>query len=249
VTDAAVTIAGLLNFRDVGGLPTRDGGRIGYRRLYRSHAPTDLGAEDRAAISALGLRAVLDLRDVEELAQWPYELDDRATERINVPVLGDLPVPEGQADLYTHMVEACAPAFTQAVRTLSRAEVHPVLVHCAVGKDRTGVVIAFALSAVGVPDEAVVADFLRSNPGLNIPEPAPGRQPGDRYQTHRYVAAGLIESALERARRIGGDVPGYLAAHGMSDAELSALRAALVERVDPVDPVDTVAPEPPTDRG
>ena len=227
-SDTAAAIAGLLNFRDVGGLPVVGGGRTRFRTLYRSHSPSGLGAEGTAGIRALSLRTVLDLRDEIELELSPYELADPATRRVSVPVLADLPVPPDQPGLYTHMVEACGPGFTRAVRTLAAADSHPVLVHCAVGKDRTGLTVALALSAVGVPDEAVLADFSRSNAGLNIPEPVE-EATGDRYQRYRHVSAVLMESSLERARRLGGDIPGYLAMHGMSDAELDVLRTGLVE--------------------
>jgi protein-tyrosine phosphatase len=220
---------GLLNFRDVGGLPAADGARTRPRTLFRSHAPHGLGPAGIAGIRALGLRATLDLRDDSELAEWPYELGDAAIARRHVPVMGDLPVPPCQAELYAHIIENCGAGITAAVRVLAEPGVLPVLVHCAVGKDRTGVTVALALSAVGVPDEAVVEDFLRSNAGLNIPTPvetADGTD--DPYKTRRYVRPALIENALELARRRGGDVPGYLASHGMADGELDALRAALV---------------------
>ncbi len=226
-------VKGLLNFRDVGGLSASGGGRTRFRTLYRSHAPSSLGPEGMAAIRALGLRSVLDLRDEDEAEQWPYDLDDPSIRRLTVPVLGNLPVPADQPGLYLHMIEACGAAFTQAVRSLARADSQPVLVHCAVGKDRTGVAVALALSAAGVTDEAIVTDFLRSNPGLGIPEPDDGDGPDDRYQTHHYVRAALIESALAAARRLGGDVPGYLARHGMADGELDALRACLIEAARP----------------
>jgi protein-tyrosine phosphatase len=229
VGETAAAIAGLLNFRDVGGLPVRGGGRIAFGTLYRSHSPSGLDPAGMAAIRALGLRAVLDLRDEYELEHWPYDLGDPAVEKISVPVLGNLAVPSDQADLYTHMVDTCGPGLTRAVRVLARAEALPILVHCAVGKDRTGLTVGLALSAVGVPDEAVVGDFLRSNAGLNIPTPVGDEVAGDRYLTNRYVRAELMESSLEQARRLGGDVPGYLAMHGMTDAEHDAVRTGLVE--------------------
>lgn len=227
--EIGTAIAGLPNFRDVGGLPTSDGGRTRFRTLYRSHSPSGLGPEGMAALGALGLRSVLDLRDDVELEQSPYGLDDPAILRVGVQVLGNKPVPADQAGLYVHMIESCGAAFTQAVRAIARVGSRPVLVHCAVGKDRTGVTVGLALSAAGVTDEAIVTDFLRSNRGLDIPEPDETDPSDDRYLVHSYVRAALIESALASARRLGGDVPGFLAMHGMTDGELSALRDGLTE--------------------
>jgi protein-tyrosine phosphatase len=230
VGETGAAIAGLLNFRDVGGLPVRGGGRIAFGRLYRSYSLSGLGPAGMAGVRALGLSAVLDLRDEYELEHWPYDLGDPAIARIHTPVLGDLGAPADQLGLYRHMIETCGPGVTGAVRVIARTEALPVLVHCAVGKDRTGVTVGLALTAVGVPDEAVIGDFLLSNPGLNIETPADDVDiPYDGYQTHRYVRAVHMETALEHARRLGGDVPGFLAMHGMTDAELDGLRVGLVE--------------------
>lgn len=226
--ETAIVVKGLLNFRDVGGLPTSDGGRTRFKTLYRSHSPSGLGPEGMAAIRALGLRSVLDLRDDVEREYWPYELDDPSIARLSVPVLGNQAVPPDQAGLYLHMIEACGHRFTQAVRAIAQAGTLPSLVHCAVGKDRTGVTVALALSAAGVTDDAIVGDFLRSNAGLGIPERQSG-DPDNGYQTHTYVRAELIEGALAAARRLGGGVPGYLAMHGMTGAELDFLRTSLIE--------------------
>lgn len=223
---------GLLNFRDVGGAPVSGGGRIRRGALYRSACPAKFPSGALAA-QQLGLRTVVDLRDEAESAEWPYELDDPAIVRVNVAVLGDRPVPPNQAGLYAHMAERCGAGFTAAVRAVARALPDPVLVHCAVGKDRTGFAVALALAAAGVPDEAIVADYVLSNDGLGLTEPVPGadadRAPDGAYLTGRYVDPALISGALASVRAQHGDAPGYLAAHGMAEDEIARLREELVE--------------------
>jgi protein-tyrosine phosphatase len=225
------TYPGLLNFRDVGDAAAAGGARIRRGRLYRSACPYEFEPGALEAYGGFGLRTVVDLRDKSELAVWPYELADPAVERVNIAVLDDRPVPPDQAGLYAHMVEQCALGFTEAVRAVARALPDPVLVHCAVGKDRTGVVVALALEAAGVDEEAIVADYVYSNIGLGIAEPEPGadidRDEYGNYLTGRYVAPSLILGSLARARALGGGVPGYLAAHGMTGGELARLRAGL----------------------
>jgi protein-tyrosine phosphatase len=227
----ALTYPGLLNFRDVGGAPVSEGGRIRRGVLYRSASPYEFEPGALAA-SSVGLRAIVDLRDKSELLAWPYELDDPSIERVNIAVLDDRPVPPDQVGLYAHMAESCGAAFTAAVRAVARVVPDPVLVHCAVGKDRTGFTVALALAAVGVSQEAILADYVLSNAGLGIAEPEPDVDPerdaDGNYLTGRYVAPGLIADSLARARALGGDVPGYLAAHGMTGDELARLRAGLV---------------------
>jgi protein-tyrosine phosphatase len=223
---------GLLNFRDVGGAPVSGGGRIRRGALYRSACPAKFPSGALAA-QQLGLRTVVDLRDEAESAEWPYQLDDPAIVRVNVAVLGDRPVPPDQAGLYAHMAERCGAGFTAAVRAVARALPDPVLVHCAVGKDRTGFAVALALAAAGVPDEAIVADYVLSNNGLGLTEPVLGadanRAPDGAYLTGRYVDPALISGALASVRAQHGDAPGYLAAHGMAEDEIARLREELVE--------------------
>jgi protein tyrosine/serine phosphatase len=109
------------------------------------------------------------------------------------------------------------------------------LVHCAAGKDRTGIVVAIALAAVGVPDPFIAADYALSSLYLD-PQHTPtiGRVQESTGLGDRLTAAllasppELILHLLARARRQSGSIDGYLAGHGVTRAELSALRSALV---------------------
>jgi protein-tyrosine phosphatase len=224
-----VLLSGLLNFRDVGGVPVTGGGRVRTGVLYRSASPARFNSAARAALAEMGLRTVVDLRDPVEVEYSPYTLDGSIA-MVNVAVLRGGPVPQQQAELYAHMVERCGPHFARAMGALAHALPNPVLAHCAVGKDRTGVLVALALAAVGVSEEHIVADFLRSNAGLSIPEPAAAPvSDDDQYHTHHYVGAELIADALARVRGLGGDAGGYLTGHGLPAADVDHLRACLVE--------------------
>jgi len=241
VSDTTAAITGWSNFRDVGGLPTADGGRSRFGTLYRSPSPDTLDADAMAAIRALGLRSVLDLRDDIELERRPYELGDPSIRRPQVAILGNAPVPALQVGLYLHLIEACGGRLTDAVRVLAHTDSLPALVHCAVGKDRTGLVIGLALAAVGVTDEAIITDYLRSNAGLGLRPPGGiARDGGARadaasendnfYQTQHYIRAELMQDSLDHARRLaGGAVADFLEMRGMTVAELQALHAGLIE--------------------
>jgi protein-tyrosine phosphatase len=232
----ALTYPGLLNFRDVGGLPVSGGGYVRRGALYRSACPREFEPGALAAHASLGLRTIVDLRDESELVTWPYELDDPSVRRLNIAVLDDGPVPPDQGGFYAHMVERCGESFVAAVRVVAQALPDPVLVHCAVGKDRTGLTVALVLAAVGVPDEAVVADYVLSNAGLGLAEPEPGVDPerdeNGNYLTGRYVAPELIADSLARARALGGGIHGFLKSRGMTDGELARLRATLIGPAD-----------------
>jgi protein-tyrosine phosphatase len=111
----------------------------------------------------------------------------------------------------------------------------PALVHCAAGKDRTGIVIALMLAVLGVPDELIGADYSLSSVYLGLDSTAViGRLkatgPGDNVTAELLSSpAGLILNVLAWARSAGGgSVSGYLTAHGVDAPDLAALRSALV---------------------
>ena len=107
--------------------------------------------------------------------------------------------------------------------------------HCTAGKDRTGIVVAFALAAAGVPDEFVAADYALSSlyldpqhtPTIGMVQESTGL--GDRLTAALLASPPeLIIRAIDRARQLAGSVADYLTQHGVTCAELAALRSALV---------------------
>jgi protein-tyrosine phosphatase len=107
-------------------------------------------------------------------------------------------------------------------------------VHCSAGKDRTGIVVALVLAALGVPDEVIAADYALSARYLD-PERTPAIRQlqdstglGDALRLRLLASPPeLILSALDRARTMSGSAGGYLLDHGLSSAELARLRSAL----------------------
>lgn len=119
-----------------------------------------------------------------------------------------------------------------------------VLAHCFAGKDRTGFTIAIVLEAIGVPREAIVADFLRSNDAVpqlreRIMESVRERS-GETPEIVAFAEARLTDDVLgvrteylETARRIidenYGNLDGYLAAAGVSAEDIQRVRNALLD--------------------
>jgi protein-tyrosine phosphatase len=139
---------------------------------------------------------------------------------------------------------ASAPLAQRAVRQVVTllGSGHRVLAHCFAGKDRTGFTIAVVLEAAGVDDDAIMADYLRSNnavPQLRESILATIRErAAEAPEVLEMAEARLTESVLgvreeylHEARRTivdeFGSVDGYLAAAGVTPEELSRLRAAL----------------------
>lgn len=163
--------ASAINFRDLGGLPTASGGEIRPGMLFRSATPQFLTVEDaRRLTHESRLRLILDLRFERESAiEGHGALEDTGVRRVNVPVVGAHGSQTDRAVLvedqdtlgeqYISYVELSPHAFVESCRALATPDNLPALVHCAAGKDRTGVFVAILLSALGVPDDAIIADY------------------------------------------------------------------------------------------
>jgi protein-tyrosine phosphatase len=247
-------VPGTLNFRDAGGYPTEEGGLTAWRRLFRSDGLHRLGQGAARQIGELGLRTVLDLRTSAETQIAPSPLDDLAAGgalTTHISLTGDdlESLPPDLTEIYDFIVDQRGSAIAAAIRSLARPGGLPGLVHCTAGKDRTGIVVAFALAAVGVPDEFIAADYAVSSLYLD-PEHTPtigrvqdGTGLGDRLTAALLASPPeLMLRALARARQHGarqhaagedaGSIAGYLTGYGVTCAELAALRAALVTQAE-----------------
>ena len=106
-----------------------------------------------------------------------------------------------------------------------------VLVHCAAGKDRTGVVVALALAAAGVSREAIVADYVRT--GERIGEIMAQLRASPTYRDDlapytdesRKPDGAVMERVFEVLDERHGGALGWLAQHGFDP---SGLRSRLV---------------------
>ena len=108
-----------------------------------------------------------------------------------------------------------------------------VLVHCAAGKDRTGVVVALALDAAGVDRDAIVSDYMATGERIDAifarltASPTYREELEDTYpQTHAPVAA-TIERVLAHVDQGFGGSAQWLVAHGLGDGDLDQLRRRL----------------------
>jgi protein-tyrosine phosphatase len=230
-------LTGVLNLRDLGGYPLACGGSIRWRRLFRSDALHQLDAEGAAVLTGLGIRSVVDLRTDAEAEVAPSALTGVPAAVTHISLLsGDLQaLPLDLEAIYQFMITECGPAIAAAIRVLCVPGALPALVHCSAGKDRTGVVVALMLAALGVSDEVVAADYALSAHYLD-----PERTP---VIGHLQASTGLGEnltvsllgsppelilSALSWARDAGGSVAGYLEGHGLPASDLAQLRTALM---------------------
>ena len=219
--ERALSIAGVHNARDLGGLSGALG-TVRRGRVLRSAALDRLTPTGAGALADLGLRTVFDLRTQEERDEAPSRiaLAPGLTEVdvVVVDYLGTLDdLPAGPMELYLHLVERSALGIVEVFEYLARPEATPALVHCTAGKDRTGLTIALLLELLGVPRPVIVADYVASNTGLL-------------GHLRTSVSTELMENTLAALDRLHGSPLGYLEAHGLSGATVETLRDGLLER-------------------
>jgi protein tyrosine/serine phosphatase len=234
---SALTWSGCRNVRDLGGLPTADGGSVRPRALVRADSLTQLDEDGVAAVRAYVVSRIIDLRAGAGDGSPPHPFADDDTYR-SVPWIDVDREPERDpaaerdlADLYRGSLDRNVVRVGAAVRAFTEAPPGPVVVHCAAGKDRTGMLVAVLLELAGVPREAVLADYALSADLLGIAEILDTLDEDTRRQAERYSWSEpeTLQSALEHLDAVYGGARGYLRdACGLSDAELDAARDRLV---------------------
>jgi protein-tyrosine phosphatase len=179
-------LAGVRNFRDVGGLPTTDGHRVRYGQLFRSGHLAHATDEDAAFLGGLGLHTIFDFRNAADHRLDGLDVDLPGVRNVNIPLSdpadgaefwrmvrdGDieqlrsiLADGKGAARMtasYKSIIRDRTAEHSRVLHALAEDSV-PALMHCAAGKDRAGLSIAVSLLAVGVEREAIEADYLKSN--------------------------------------------------------------------------------------
>jgi protein tyrosine/serine phosphatase len=252
-----IDLDGAANVRDLGALPTEDGGQTVTGRLLRSDNLQELSPADVSRlVHDIGLTTVVDLRSVAELAsEGPAPLDGvpavRHVHHPVVPEIGETTDVVAEVLLlkkkrdrtrfpsdptcghYLGYLEDRPDQVVGAIRSIARDQ-GTVLVHCAAGKDRTGVVVALALTAAGVRRQAVVADYAATGERT---EAIMGRLRRSRTyardidsapaDAHRPRAETMTAFLEQMDARYGG-VSRWLAGHGLTAGELDLLRAKLL---------------------
>ncbi|XBQ14822.1 MAG: tyrosine-protein phosphatase [Oceanicaulis sp.] len=181
-TDRALPLSGVHNFRRFGAYETADGRRV-RDRLYRSGQFSRATEEDRQTLASLGVKTVADLRRPSEReaepSHWPdmrgvtviasdhggpaeaphlrflreAELTFDSIREFMTATYKRLPYDTGNQEVFKRGVEALA----------EHGDEDGFIVHCAAGKDRTGVFCALVLWELGVDHDIVMDDYLMTN--------------------------------------------------------------------------------------
>jgi protein-tyrosine phosphatase len=255
--DRHIRLDGCVNFRDVGGYqvaeprppvsPPRPGPprpgvphrRLRWRRLFRSDALNDLSAADVALLTDdLQITTVVDLRtDYERQGDARRPLDQIGVQAIHAPLITERNVAAVEepgltlAERYLWMLEFAGEPLVAAITAVAQAP-GAVIVHCAAGKDRTGLVIASILGAVGVGDEDVIADYALTSDNMAGIEQRLLR----RTESYETVPGAVLAAPAEAMRGVlaalrdrYGSVRGFLRRAGVGPPVVEDLAASLVE--------------------
>lgn len=244
------------NFRDLGGYRTADGRSVRWGLLYRSAAMDKLTLADFQYLNGLGIRTICDLRDRRERASqalaWPKGLnpprvlaDDYDLDMTGFAVLfGGASPPDAatarqvMAKSYPAMLARFNGQYRRMFAELLAGEA-PLAFNCSAGKDRTGIAAALLLTALGVPRETVIDDYLLSNryfdphKGLATDDRAGAmwrRLPPDVLRVLMGVDRSYLEAVFQVIDAHPGGVDGYLDDRLGLDAAARRKLAALYTR-------------------
>ncbi len=235
------------NVRDLGGLPVTGGGTTRFGVALRSSTLQQATESDAALLlGSLGLRTLIDLRLPDEVVREGYGLiGTLPIDTVNLPVrkssqsslaARDL-VPDKTrvdlAELYGALLAGSPEEIVAAVRLIADPDRRTVVFHCAAGKDRTGVLAAVLLDAVGVAPEMIAADYALTNERmarvrerLDALGSYTGLPPADTGIL--AVDPAVMLTFLGVLRREHGGAAAWLRARGLTAAQLTMLRRALV---------------------
>jgi protein-tyrosine phosphatase len=235
---------GCVNVRDLGGLPL-PGGATRRGAVVRSDNARRLTEAGWQALVDHGVRTVVDLRWPEEIAEDPPA--ELPIEAVNVSLFGNLDrdyfkeldarvapleTAERVRETYLEFLELYRSNFAAAIAAVADAPEGGVLIHCAAGKDRTGLISALLLALAGVPEETIAEDYAESEANLaELTAKWIAEAPDDPERQHRRHLAvtpheamlGVLAALDERY----GGVREYLLAAGASGETLDRAAARL----------------------
>lgn len=243
---------GSFNFRDLGGWQTGDGRTVRWGRLYRADSVHLLTEADAGrAQQELGLRTLIDLRsELEISAMGAGLLADAGLARHHVPLTSRVaaaldsaqaaaPSSDRSADAltaqYLGTLEVSADLIVGAVSALTEGDALPAVFFCSAGKDRTGVLAAVVLGALGVRDEDIIADYVLTEESIVAIIERFARFDGSPAMYRELPPAHFaplpetMQRVVAGVKATYGSFAGYLTDKGLPERSVTTLRDSLLE--------------------
>lgn len=236
-----IQLESAVNFRDIGGYRAGEGS-VRWGRVFRADNLSHLTPADRETVRDLSITTVLDLRTSAELDGGRFPTTELPVNFHHLPLLDEVPDPDRFAmtpgmlgTQYVEIAQNAAPQIGRALRVLATAGTLPAVVHCAAGKDRTGVLIAVLLRLLGTDDEVIVADYTLSSQAMGrlrqslIARYPEGREVIEGADELFSAAPTNISRFLDWVDDEFGSTEAFAASAGAGPEVVSALRTQLIE--------------------
>jgi protein-tyrosine phosphatase len=240
---------GCLNVRDLGGLPTADGGETRPGAVVRADSVRLLSEDGWRALVDHGITLVVDLRgeherDEDPPAELPVEVVhvpfmeasdaewEEIAEELEAATAAAPDVATATREAYLIFLERFKANVAASLRAVAHAPEGGVVIHCVGGKDRTGLLTAFLLHLAGVEEETIAEDYALSEERLRPRHESwfEAAESEEELERLRRIAQTPVESMLgvfEQLEQRYGGVEAYLRDAGVNDQELERVRARL----------------------
>jgi protein-tyrosine phosphatase len=229
----------VMNFRDIGGYQGHGGKAVVWRRIFRSAEFRNITPEDLKRLTGeLGVNFILDLRSSDELKKngnglvtgcgvkycnIAFMTDDNGNPEENAKRFKNI---GNLGDFYLVLLrdKEFGTKLVEALQTIAEPANHPLVFHCAVGKDRTGLLAAMLLKLLGVKENDIIQDYILSEPYMDEmlakikADPKKGEGVPDIPEYFWKASAASMQKVLDTLNKDYGSVERYLAGMSMDAA-------------------------------
>ena len=255
-----IEIEGVHNFRDFGGSETKNNTKIKNGILFRSGQLSKIKANGLEKLNQIAPKTVIDLRRTKERLEQPNNFGN-----IKIETISGLEIHDDGGALPPHMQYIASGKITyeatrehmlgtyqkmpylpqheflfkEAFKSLAKNQA-PIIIHCAAGKDRTGLLCALILKVLGVDDDKIKDDYLLTNKIPNIDEiiKSYADKLGKRFNVEvpikevwplGAVNAEYLDAALEIIDKKSGGAINYLNQIGVDDKDIEEIQKHLIQ--------------------
>lgn len=250
VGSRAIPMDSIQNMRDLGGYKTHHNIRsVKWGKIFRSGTLASVGNNDKLRLNNLRIKTILDLHTEGEAELDPADFPDSKIISVAIPIKNGEMIKERilkeevckgdgtlfMQDLYLSFVDEYKDLFGEALKVLLQKDNYPIVMNCALGKDRVGYLTALVLTILNVPEETIRKDYTDSNEYINLaPIAAEVHNLNDDTQETLTVLLhaneALLDLSFKQIRKEYGSIDKYLSnGLGFTAKDRETLRDILLE--------------------